>query len=295
MLRFWLIVAEWVQPIALGHAIAKSHSILKKGLVMKKSLIASVMFGALMAGSAMAADMPARAPMLMKAPPAPVSTWTGFYFGGGFGYGMSDADTSVVQHATGVPLTNTSNSAGKGWLGTVTVGYDYQFNSSIVGGVFADYDFANITGTLATTSAVNFFNVLGGTEKESQAWDVGARLGWLVAPNVLTYWNGGYTQARFDAISINGLQAIGGAPLGLTTMANTYQGWFLGGGVEYQLTFLPLHGLYGRTEYRYATYNSATLPIFTAAGAVGGALGATDLVLKPVVQTIRSEIIFKFN
>jgi opacity protein-like surface antigen len=79
------------------------------------------------------------------------------------------------------------------------------------------------------------------------------------------------------------------------TAAHTHQGWFLGGGFEYQLTFLPIHGLYGRTEYRYSSYNSATLPMFTAAGPVGGALGPTDLIFKPVVQTIRSEIILKFN
>ncbi|HEY2231568.1 MAG TPA: hypothetical protein VGI22_28290 [Xanthobacteraceae bacterium] len=73
------------------------------------------------------------------------------------------------------------------------------------------------------------------------------------------------------------------------TAAHTHQGWFLGGGFEYQLTFLPIHGLYGRTEYRYSTYNSATLPM------LGGAAGPTDLIFKPVVQTIRSEIILKFN
>jgi outer membrane immunogenic protein len=263
--------------------------------VMKKSLIAGVLLGALGAGSAMAADMPAKAPMLMKAP-APVSTWTGFYFGGGVGYGLSDAEVSVLRDPTGVPLTNTANAAGKGWLGTVTAGFDYQFNSSIVGGVFGDYDFADIKGTLATPSAVAVFDVLGGTERESSAWDVGARLGWLASPTVLTYWTGGYTQARFDAISITGLSAGPGAGiLALMTTAHTYQGWFLGGGFEYQLTFLPVHGLYGRTEYRYASYNSATLPTFTPAGVVSGPAGPTDLLVKPVVQTIRSEIIFKFN
>jgi outer membrane immunogenic protein len=213
----------------------------------------------------------------------------------GVGYGLSDAETSVVRDPTGIALTNSTNAAGKGWLGTLTAGYDYQFNSSIVGGVFGDYDFADIKGTLATTSAINFFDVLGGTEKESHAWDVGVRLGWLAAPSVLTYWTGGYTQARFDAISITDLAVAPIFPFALTTQAHTYQGWFLGGGVEYQLTFLPIHGLYGRTEYRYSTYNSATLPMFTAAGVVGGAFGPTDLVIKPAVQTIRSEIIFKFN
>ena len=53
---------------------------------MKKLLIASIASFALTAGAAQAADMsmPLKAPMA----PAPVWSWTGFYFGGGFGYGM---------------------------------------------------------------------------------------------------------------------------------------------------------------------------------------------------------------
>lgn len=137
----------------------------------------------------------------------PRSTWTGFYIGGGVGYGLSDAENSIVRDPTGVALTTSANAAGKGWLGTVTAGYDYQFSSSIVGGVFGDY----IKGTLVTTSAINFFSVLGGPEKESSAWDVGARLGWLAAPTVLTYWTGGYTQARFDGITIADLSVAPGA------------------------------------------------------------------------------------
>ena len=73
-------------------------------------------------------------------------------------------------------------------------------------------------------------------------------------------------------------------------------GWFLGGGMEAQLTILP-PGWFVRSEYRYASYDSATLPIFsTVTGRVSGAGGfPTDLVIKPVVQTIRSEIVYKFN
>ena len=37
-----------------------------------------------------------------------------------------------------LPFTQTQG--GRGWLGTVTVGGDYQFNDRIVVGVFADYD-----------------------------------------------------------------------------------------------------------------------------------------------------------
>ncbi len=53
--------------------------------------------------------------------------------------------------------------------------------------------------------------------------------------------------------------------------ANTYSGWFVGGGTEYALNmdWIPIRGLFWRTEYRYASYASADVPIqpllFTAA------------------------------
>src|SRR5262245_15337074 len=37
---------------------------------------------------------------------------------------------------------------GKGWLGRVGIGYDYQFASHIVAGLFGDYDFSSLKGTI---------------------------------------------------------------------------------------------------------------------------------------------------
>jgi outer membrane immunogenic protein len=225
------------------------------------------------------------------------------------GYGLWNGETSMILDPilgppfAGVPLTNSINNAGKGWLGTITAGFDYQFNKQIVAGLFADYDVADIKGTLATPSANNFFDVLGGSEKESSAWAAGVRAGWLATPNLLTYWTAGYTGARFTGIDIGSLQSPAaniflGAPAAtnLVTQANAYRGWFLGGGMEAQLTILP-RGWFVRSEYRYASYDSATLPIINnVTGRVRGADGfPTDLIIKPVVQTIRSEIVYKFN
>ena len=42
-----------------------------------------------------------------------------------------------------------------------------------------------------------------GTEKESSTWAVGGRAGVLVTPRFLTYFDGGYTQARFDGVNYN--------------------------------------------------------------------------------------------
>jgi outer membrane immunogenic protein len=129
-------------------------------------------------------------------PPAPTYNWTGFYVGAGLGYGMYNLDTQWF--AAGLPFTMplTQTMGGRGWLGTVTAGADYQFNDRIVAGVFADYDFADMKGTIENQGA---FSV--GDMTETGAWAIGGRLGWLVDPDILTYFSGGYTQARFSSES----------------------------------------------------------------------------------------------
>ena len=244
--------------------------------------------------AASAADLPPRypAPVPAAAPVAVPYTWTGFYVGAGFGYGLWNMDTSFVLPTAGgftsSPLTN----GGRGWVGQVVGGYDYQFavyNFNLVAGVFGDYSFGNMKGNLDTATAItNTFGTIGGVEKERSYWDVGARIGYLVTPQILSYWNGGYTQARFDGMNFIGFGL--GAPGPMSTSANTYHGWFTGGGVETQVTSIP--GLFFNTEYRYASYSSATLPI-TGSTAVFG--GPVSLKLEPRVQTVMSGVRYKFN
>src|SRR5260370_22311544 len=97
-----------------------------RGLVMKKSLITGAlitgaMFGALIAGSAMAADMPVKAP-IMRPPPPPVFTWTGCYFGGGGGYGMWNQEKFLESDPSGPPTMATPTPARPGLSGTVGLG-----------------------------------------------------------------------------------------------------------------------------------------------------------------------------
>ena len=109
-------------------------------LNMKKLALAVVALAAF-TGSASAADMAARP---MKAPPAvaPVYNWTGFWISGGFGYGLMDIDHSVTSAAAPfVAFDIGQDHGGRGWLGKVGAGADYQFAGpfgSWVVGVFAD-------------------------------------------------------------------------------------------------------------------------------------------------------------
>ena len=156
---------------------------------MKKlvlALAAIVAFG----GSALAADLPA-APVYSKAPVVmpPVANWTGFYIFGGAGGGVWDADTFTVNAVTGnCVLCAHQTQGGSGYFGTVGAGYDWQFNTSWVAGLFADGQFGSLKGTIQDQGP--FFS---GSEKLKDTWAVGVRLGYLVAPNVFSYVNAGYT------------------------------------------------------------------------------------------------------
>ena len=172
-------------------------------------------------------------------------------------------------------------------------GCDYQFSpgsgwwSNWAVGVFADYDFMDLHKNFQST----VFPDLAGEAKEKDAWAVGGRIGYLITPNVFTYWDGGFTETRFDQINLSDIS--GNGDFG-TIGSHTYHGWFIGGGTEIALSGLfglPLpSGLFWRSEYRYSSFNSANLPI-TPTGS--GSLGFENM--KPFVQTITTSLVWKFN
>jgi outer membrane immunogenic protein len=235
---------------------------------MKKLAIAITAVAAF-TGSAIAADMPVKARYI--APVVTAYNWTGCYVGAGGGYGMYNqdisADTASLLPGTG---SGTVTLGGRGWFGTGQVGCDYQVTPSFVIGAFGDYDFGSITGQMGQTD-----------EKLSSSWAVGGRVGWIALPNLLAYVSGGYTQARFDQIDF--------ASSSEYIPATTYKGWFLGSGYEYGLGFMP--GLFWKTEYRFADYQAQTLPVVDATD--GDTLGTFDS--HKYVQTIRSELVYRFN
>ncbi len=129
-------------------------------------------------------------------------------------------------------MGGTTNNGGRGWLGEVGGGFDYQFpvaSLSVVVGVFGDYDFGNVKGQFTNNAAFAGNTVFVGNEKEKSLWAVGGRAGWLVTPQILSYWNGGYTGTQFDGV---GFITTGAGAGPMSIPSHSYTGWFLGGGVE---------------------------------------------------------------
>jgi outer membrane immunogenic protein len=251
------------------------------GANMKRVVFAGLIALALASNAARAADMAVKAPP----PPTPVavSSWTGCYLNAGVGYGMWSQDHYIETFPGLVPITSTTDVGGRGWLGRLGGGCDYQVGSRAVIGALADYDFMDLKGTLEENGPAH------ADEKEDSAWAVGARLGYLINPTLLTYVSGGYTQTRFDQLTFS--LSIAPFPLtGSAAAANTYQGWFIGGGVEYDLGWLP--GLFWRTEYRYSSYRATNVPEFlTATGAPNGVADG----MQKQVQTVTTSLVWRFN
>ena len=257
---------------------------------MKTKILATAALMTLAAiGFANAADLPMPAPVYNAPPPPPVYNWTGCYIAGGGGYGWWNQDSQVVATPTGAPIFAQVTNGGKGWFGQGQGGCDYQFNMPlgswsvpIVIGVFGDWEGGSIRGQNSNPLAV-------GTENQSSTWAVGGRAGYLVTPRFLTYFDGGFTQARFDQINYNFSGGIlGFGPTATSLPAQTYNGWFIGSGYEYSFNWLPIPGIFWKTEYRFSQYNSAT-PSFVGAP-IPSALNTTKFT-----QFVSTELVWRFN
>jgi outer membrane immunogenic protein len=259
------------------------------------SIAATVSFATLNIGlsqSALAADMPVKAPSTASTIVAP--NWTGFYLNAGGGYGFWTAKSATSRAPGGPPepaLPSDQLYGGRGWLVRAGGGFDYQFNARFVAGIFADYDWSELEGTLQDAVAPHSADI-----KQDWSFAAGARLGWLLTPEIMTYVNGGYSRAHFTSGSMVSFATFVGNPVppggatGFETQAFTANGWFLGGGVETALG----NGFFWRNEYRYVYYrgqNLADLNVF----APTATRRLNDISLKPEVQTFTTQIVYKLN
>jgi outer membrane immunogenic protein len=270
-----------------------------EGLNMKKLVLALTALAAF-TGSASAADMAARP---MKAPPAPVvavQSWTGLWISGGFGYGLMDIDHSVTGPVAPFPVFDIGHdNGGRGWLGKVGIGGDYQFAGpmgSWVIGAFADAQFSDIKGNYSFNCPGGCLGPTGyaGQLKNDWSWAVGGRIGYVALPGLLTYFNGGYTQANFKQVNYVDA-ANGGLAGGLVLPGTRRDGWFLGGGTEYAISQIP--GLFWKSEYRFADYGSKSYGQTCTIGGACGAAGTLHSIdtSRTYVQTATTELVYRFN
>jgi outer membrane immunogenic protein len=264
-----------------------------------KKLVLTLTALAAFTGSASAADLAARPYSKAPAPiVAPVYNWTGFWISGGFGYGMSQYQTSVVQVPPGVTVFDPGHdTGGKGWLGKVGLGYDYQFAGNFVIGAFADAQWSNIRGNNSFTCpgvcsgpTQGYFT---GQINNDWSWAAGGRIGYVALPGLLTYFNGGYTQA--DIKQVNYFDATTGLPGGVVMGSRRMGGYFLGGGTEYAVSFLP--GLFWKNEVRFSDFgnrNDTQICAVALSCSPAGSLHSVDRNHFRE-QMATTELVYRFN
>lgn len=205
--------------------------------------------------------------------------WTGFHIAGGIGYGMIAQNSYVTENS--IPITATETSGGKGWLGRVSAGYNYQLPNCFVVGAFADYDFMDLSGQ-------QNFPGLVGREIQNGAWYVGGLMGYVFNPFTMGFIDAGYTGTHFKKVDYFIALSEGG-PASLTLESHTYNGWFLGIGMETLLATLKCSELFLRTEYRYSKYGTANIPINTDI-ALDFDIGDAGLRSRVAGQTVMTSI-----
>jgi outer membrane immunogenic protein len=225
---------------------------------MKKFLLGSVALAAMIAGPAMAADMPLKAP-----PPVVYYSWTGCYGGGQVGYkggrsqhiygGLSGGQVNAVLQGRGFvagsELTDPFNVNGA--IGGFEAGCQYQWSNWLVGvevdGSWSTADGQGTSGAAAIAAGVSAFQIY----RTSQRWLATARgrLGYA-QDKWLFYVTGGAAYAGFDLTN--------SLPTNLNPFAqqNPTQvskgGWVVGFGGEYALGY----GWSIKSEVLYAGFNN---------------------------------------
>jgi outer membrane immunogenic protein len=235
-------VLKW-QQLALGPHV---NFCMYSGAIMKKLASYVIVFAGLIGTPALAADM------AVKAPPAPVYSWTGFYVGGNVGYGFGSASNDLAFEQSCVCTANTFWSFNgsetvnlSGAIGGAQAGYNWQAGTFLYGietdiqasgqkhtGVFSgaishgNDPFTAADGnnpfTAAVTNKIDWFGTVRG------------RVG-LTSDRWLAYATGGLAYGHANSSGIfqpaTVFSVVPNAPFVWNNSA-TKVGWTIGAGIE---------------------------------------------------------------
>ncbi|MGH6857792.1 MAG: outer membrane protein [Methylocella sp.] len=300
--------------------------------MLRRILLASA--GAMaLAGTAVAADLPSRAPPPVFLPPPPVFTWTGLYVGINAGYTWGASNNVTVSTAPGfispgdiaagggpfgvaaaVGANGVLGTGGNsGFIGGGQIGYNFQFYNSWLIGIEADIQ--GIAGTRSSGSLGTSTPIIPGSAvttalSASKSLDylgtVRGRFGFLVTPTLLIYGTGGLAYGGANAnVSIVGQFTPPPNPsitepwFSNAAFSDTRVGWTAGGGLEW--LFAPNWS--AKVEYLYydlgtVSFNAGALVSNNIGGAFGGGNFFTHL---PIVSTrfngniVRAGLNYHFN
>jgi len=234
---------------------------------MKKTLVSLAAGAALVATAGMANADGYGYGSVKDAPlAAPQANWNGLYIGAAVGYGIATTEPSV--DFAGLGGLSVDGLSSEGFQGTLTIGYDRQVHHNWVIGVFGDYTLGELETDISLTSPEEL-GISAGLGEITDSWAIGARIGYLHSCCTMWYVAGGYAQADLEALEIS----------------KTMDGWFIGGGVEQQLS----GNLFLKLDYRYTSYDKEHLL------RLGGPEDYLDLDTETDIHSIRLGVNWKVD
>lgn len=223
------------------------------------------------------------------ATPASANDWEGISLGVGGGYGMTKNDLNL---GTGPAISSFIDAnigingfGGSGGFATLSAGYDHVLFGPLVVGAFIDYDFSDISTNIGAGSELGEIDANIKFKIENQL-SIGGRIGYLIAPTTMFFSTFGYAHAESSDIKAN-LNIGGGSGGGTLAGVGSFDGYFLGGGVETLIS----NGFSIKAEYRYTSLQAERLDILPGSGADEFITGS----IKPQIQTGRISLNYRFG
>ena len=237
-----------------------------------------------MAGSALAADMAVKAPVLKAPPPVMAYSWAGCYVGGTLGAvrgrssftwtGITESAVAfATSAATALPAAANARLSDTGVTGGGEIGCNFQ-SGSFVYGVEGDWEYTGLSANRTATSlglgnGGNPAIVPGAiTESWRSSWlaTMRGRAG-FAADRLYFYGTGGLALANVRYFDQNCFGVLAQVPgCNTATSSNTRAGWVAGGGIEWAVSGnWSLKG-----EYLFADLGKTTNTSLYVATAGGG-------------------------
>jgi outer membrane immunogenic protein len=249
---------------------------------MKYAFVGVTMAGLIVAGEALAADLPVKGPW--PAPLVRAFAWTACYLGGtlGGGWGRKESadPTAIITGVASAPLVTVDPS---GWLLGAQAGCDFQFSGNTVLGLEGAFSGGRIKGHSALIP-------LGGTDSASLTARLDAlatitgRVGYAIDRSLL-YANAGFAWAdeRYSAIRTSGGNAFN------LEGPKTRFAWTVGAGVEWAFSDYWA----ARLEYDFYDFGSHGVTFSdTTSDNFSGALGIVDV--KQTIHAVKLGLSFRF-
>jgi outer membrane immunogenic protein len=268
--------------------------------ISRSGIALSALLGSAAFTAAGAADMPVKAAPL---PPAPVTTWTGWYVGGNAGAGWADGPfnsspggtllTAPFFGSPGWGATSTG-SGPAGFTGGLELGYNYQINAWVIG---AETDFGYF-GAVAKNS--NTYSPAGGatvtnslSSKTPWIGTARIRIGTTMgSPNFLVYGTGGLAYGQEQLSGTIGATAPGLTELFSFSQTQTMLGWTAGAGAAWALN----DHWSVKVEYLHIEFDnqSQTVPPSVIAGPNAFPTDAMTLEAAYRLDVVRAGLDYKF-